>query len=674
MHKKRWKKSLSLIMVLAMLLSISSVLAAPYDSGNAANTYDQTDSRFTPVVETDVSFDTYTCLGDSIAAGFGDYDYYTADGSEVEDINTADYSGITRDSLKWAYYDDVYTYYDDNISKTAPAGMRRYNKYYDRDGNEMKGVTKYATRTTGEDGSVIYLDSSGDEVTVSEGYLPYTRSTTEDVCENDFTYMGMRAVDKAYHSIVAKSVGADTLYPMGFAGTRTTEVRGVLDPDYEGDDYLFVYGLINNYTTGSDGTVDYYTASADADWNHRSFDFVRERYLTSIRNADLITVNLGSNDIFTIPVINAMSELYGTDDAEFVALARKLLGEEYPEMLDTLLSTANTVNNVQRTIRVLSSLMISGYKQYFENIMPVIDMIRAENGDAVIEVLGLYNPMQKIRFTDDDAVAIGELGAALTAGINSYLRANASKHGYLYVDVSDTETQDTYSLDAGLTAFFSRIMTDVHPNYDGQEYMAEQIIRTLEDSGAGEKKSDPAEEDDGFPFTDVPLKSWYYPYVYYVWSHGLMSGMDPVTFSPETETTRAQFAQVLYRMAGTPSTKGMDCPFTDLRDEWYRDAVTWAYHEGIVAGTTATTFSPDRAITRQQMVTMIYHAEGDPEVSGDLSMFRDGDTVSGYARKPVIWAVRNQVVSGFEDGTFRPRESATRAQLAAILFRLDTMD
>lgn len=672
MKHTHWKRLLCLAMVMTMLLSFSAVFAAPYDKSNAANTYDQTNSKYTPVIDTSVHFDTYACLGDSISAGFGDYDYYTADGSHVEDINTADYSGITRDSLKWGTYDNYTYYYDDNIAQDAVVGVKKTGEYYDADGKPASGVTKYATRSSGEDGSVVYLDSSGEAVTVEEGYIPYTRSVSKDIEGNDFTYMGMRAVDKAYHSIVAKSVGAKTLYPMGFSGTRTTEVRGVLDPSYKGDDYLFLYGLINNYTERADGTIDYYTASEEADWNHRSFDFIREKYLTAIRNSDLITVNLGSNDIMTIPVINAMAKLYATDDAQFVALTKQMLGESYPEMLDTLFSTANTLNNVQQTLTTLLSLMTSGYRLYFENIMPVIDMIKAENPDAVVEVIGLYNPMQKIRFTDDSLIAIGKLGTSLIGGINGYLKANAARHGYIYVDVTGTETQDTPSLSVGLTAFFGRIMTDVHPNYAGHEYMAGQMIRALEAAGAGKQSSSPTPEN-VFPFTDVSPANWYYPEIYYAWSHGLMSGMSDTIFAPNAETTRAQFVQVLYRMAGTPSVAGMNNPFTDLSADWYRDAVIWAYHKGIAGGTTATTFSPDQAITRQQMVAMIYHFKGDPKTQGDLSVFKDGSSISAYARNAVMWAVENHVVSGFEDGTFRPAGVATRAQLATILHKLDLM-
>ena len=239
--------------------------------------------------------------------------------------------------------------------------------------------------------------------------------------------------------------------------------------------------------------------------------------------------------------------------------------------------------------------------------------------------------------------------------------------------------------------FLANLTVNVHPTHAGHDYMTSQILKALEQEQKAdpepapeqeqeqEQKADPTpapepkQEEAVFPFTDVPRTSWYYPEVYYAWSHELMSGMSDTIFAPNSETTRAQFAQVLYRLAGTPSVDGQSTPFTDLKADWYRDAITWAYNNGIAGGTSKTTFSPDQVITRQQMVAMIYHYKGDPKVSGDLSMFKDGNSISGYAKQAVIWAAENEVISGFEDGTFRPTGVATRAQLATILHQLDLM-
>ncbi|MBQ6402649.1 MAG: S-layer homology domain-containing protein [Oscillospiraceae bacterium] len=153
-----------------------------------------------------------------------------------------------------------------------------------------------------------------------------------------------------------------------------------------------------------------------------------------------------------------------------------------------------------------------------------------------------------------------------------------------------------------------------------------------------------------------------------------MKGMEEDLFAPKGTTTRAQFATVIYRMAGSPEVTEADyakCPFTDLVDEWYKDAVVWAYNAKVVTGVSDTTFVPGAKITREQMVAMLYRFSGDTGASADLSKITDADTISDYAKPAVAWAVANGVVAGFPDGTFRPNSNATRAQMAAIIARFD---
>ena len=108
-----------------------------------------------------------------------------------------------------------------------------------------------------------------------------------------------------------------------------------------------------------------------------------------------------------------------------------------------------------------------------------------------------------------------------------------------------------------------------------------------------------------FGYKDVPAKEWYAPAVTAVNALGLMNGMDKDTFAPDSKMTRAMVATVLYRCAGEPSVEGLKCDFTDLKADWYRDAVIWASNVGVTNGKTTTTFCPDDPITREQMATMV---------------------------------------------------------------------
>ncbi len=176
-----------------------------------------------------------------------------------------------------------------------------------------------------------------------------------------------------------------------------------------------------------------------------------------------------------------------------------------------------------------------------------------------------------------------------------------------------------------------------------------------------------------FPFKDVAQGAWYYPNVYYVWENDIMEGIAPDTFAPDMTTSRAQFATVIYRMAGKPPVTDAQraaCPFKDLKADWYRDAVVWCYANGVVNGTSDTTFTPDINITREQMVAMLYRYSKDTAVNPMVLMqFSDYLTISDYAIPAVIWAVENNIINGVGDGLLAPRGDSTRAQLAAVLSR-----
>ena len=172
-----------------------------------------------------------------------------------------------------------------------------------------------------------------------------------------------------------------------------------------------------------------------------------------------------------------------------------------------------------------------------------------------------------------------------------------------------------------------------------------------------------------FPFVDVPEDMWCRSEVEYVWKHGLMQGVTATTFEPNSGMTRAMFVTVLYRMSGSPDVTGLTEPFTDVDENyWAYDAIVWAYNKGVTKGVTATTFQPKVDITRAQLVTMIYRNEGEPDGSAPLN-FVDNAAIAEPYREAVAWAIKNNIVQGYEDGTFRPNNMATRAHMAVIIAR-----
>lgn len=152
-----------------------------------------------------------------------------------------------------------------------------------------------------------------------------------------------------------------------------------------------------------------------------------------------------------------------------------------------------------------------------------------------------------------------------------------------------------------------------------------------------------------FVYTDVDRNSWYHDGVHYCLEEGLMNGTSATTFAPDMATNRAMVVTILYRLEGSPAV-GTSHPFTDLTADWYENAVIWAYTHGIVNGTSATTFAPDQVVTREQIATMLYryaqYKGYNVSRRNDLSQFPDRNETSSWAAEAMQWAVAEGLVTG----------------------------
>lgn len=179
-------------------------------------------------------------------------------------------------------------------------------------------------------------------------------------------------------------------------------------------------------------------------------------------------------------------------------------------------------------------------------------------------------------------------------------------------------------------------------------------------------------------FTDVSRSDWYYQFVDYVTSKGYFNGVADKTFAPAENMTRAMFVTVLFRFDGAKGDRSQSA-FTDVAPgEWYTDAINWAAANRIVDGVGDGKFAPNDPITRAQMCTMIerylalYKKAWKvtlPE-TGSVSVMVDENAIPAYALAAVKQCQRHGLVNGFEDGTFRPNELSTRAQVAAVIYRM----
>ena len=174
-------------------------------------------------------------------------------------------------------------------------------------------------------------------------------------------------------------------------------------------------------------------------------------------------------------------------------------------------------------------------------------------------------------------------------------------------------------------------------------------------------------------FVDVPAGAYYYDAVLWAAEGGIVTGTDAVHFSPDASCTRAQLITFLWRAAGSPVVN-YAMNFNDVDGgAYYAEAVRWAASEKIVEGTTAETFAPDAAVTRAQMVTMLYRfakAQGMDTTQGGMAIreFDDFDAVPAYALEAMDWAVNAGVLKG-DNNRLLPQDNCTRAQIVTMLYR-----
>ena len=171
-------------------------------------------------------------------------------------------------------------------------------------------------------------------------------------------------------------------------------------------------------------------------------------------------------------------------------------------------------------------------------------------------------------------------------------------------------------------------------------------------------------------FRDIDMNSWYMPSVEFTLEKNFMNGVENDLFSPNTDLSRAMLVQILYRMNNSPSVNG-NVKYSDVEDgKWYSDAICWATENNIVIGYDDGSFRPNASITRQELVSVLYRYLGCPDMQTVEVTFRDFSDVSEWALDAINWAIGANIVSGYGDGTLDPMGSTTRAQVTAILMRV----
>lgn len=476
--------------------------------------------------------------------------------------------------------------------------------------------------------------------------------TTDDyttVYSPDYVYYGYdySAVPTAYHTLVADALDAELLQ-YARSGLRAVELRYFLEGVYNDYDKTMSWG--NTYFD-NDGNG---FSLADLDAMDALVD-----YASAIKKTDVISINVGSNDVFSFTLSVVLAEMTADSDNKYLAAIKDFLnkGGELGAAFGQLVDYCVMFGQMPRLAALITSTFDKAYDQYVENYNAVIKKIYELNPDVTIVAVGVFNPFKHFRLQEGSGLDLSGLASPIVRAMNNYLKGLARQYDSLvYADVVGTETYDMSYNDRYFWEYF---IMKVHPTLAGHEYMAQQILSALPERGS-------------LPFTDVPADAWYYDELYYAWFNGLVKGTGDTTFEPDAVSTRAQAVMVLYRLAGSPDMSGVSEQFSDVSNShWGRDAIAWGYKTGMVKGYDTVTFGPEDELTRAQFVTMLHRFAGSPKASADLKAFKDSADIMKDYRAAAQWALEEGIVTGFEDNTFRPDVTIDRAQLAVILARYD---
>lgn len=170
-------------------------------------------------------------------------------------------------------------------------------------------------------------------------------------------------------------------------------------------------------------------------------------------------------------------------------------------------------------------------------------------------------------------------------------------------------------------------------------------------------------------YTDLDEMHWAHYEIDYCIDSKLLIGTSTQTFAPEDPMTRAMIATVFYRLADAPSVSGKENPYSDVYDDYYRDAAVWMHSSGVNLDDGYGFFRPDDIVTRQEFAYLLYRFSGSGKPDADLTAFSDAGNVDDKYLDAMKWAVAKGIIIGTDEGTLEPTSGASRAEISAMLYR-----
>ena len=461
----------------------------------------------------------------------------------------------------------------------------------------------------------VYV-SLGDSIPA--GYGPY-----------NYAIKGFARVDTAYPAIVADNA-ADEFIPLGRTGFRTAELRYMLDHSYEGDDALF---SLSKFTEDK--------------------EYYRNYFPEAVSEADLITIQIGSNDVLN----------YAFSYAKTAITDEKTLRKVENAINETLASGGDSLDALVKVVKLAEQMtetgamgaafvkgMMQGLAGFMQNWEAIMKSIYDLNPDAKVVAVGLYNPLKTTKLMSSSAITIGKAFAVIIGQMNMFMQYQSAYHTrYTYVNVEDTEIYTVPPFTSN--AFNTQMVGFVHPTEEGHRSIAKKILNSLglEDNTSKAKVAKPAPK-----------------YLNTEEHNAFVSGYSDGTFRPQATATRAEVASMMCALL-QESFKNHDSDpgFRDISGHWGENQIRTIAKLDLVSGYSDGTFRPDRPITRGEAAAILTKLFDDSADQQDVN-FTD---IKGHWSEPYVKkAVRLGLAAGYDDGTFRPDANITRAQLVTMIY------
>lgn len=346
----------------------------------------------------------------------------------------------------------------------------------------------------------------------------------------------------------------------------------------------------------------------------------------------------------------------------------------------TYYTTAEQENELDAAIKdLLNQLSLNGKSDY-EKLTNVYDYIC---NNVTYDYDNLNDDDYKLKFTayaaliNKTAVCQGYATLlyrlALETGIDARViagKGNGENHGWNIARLENYYYNLDSTWDAGKTEYdyFLRCNNNFPKHERFDEYQTNEFNSNypMDEQDYTPPEVDPEPEN---PFVDVNEDDYYYDAVIWAYTNGITSGKDDTHFEPSSPCTRAQSVTFLWRAYGQPEPATTENPFVDIdSSDYYYKSVLWAYENGITSGKDQTHFQPNDTVTRKEFVTFLWRGAEEPKPDTTENPFVDVPD-GEYYTNAVLWAYENGITTGKDSTHFQPDATCIRAQVVSFLYR-----